>query len=144
MPLLILLSIVLVCTLSVVYAAVIELMSLVAALVREARKHAGVFIVLLFGSGLAAADALAQPDPDIVSLVTYLISHMGSFGWVEWLLAGLVAAHVVAILYVNATETPNDDTAYGKVYKHVIEPLAGILIKSRAKQKPFSDIRLKQ
>jgi hypothetical protein len=144
MPLIILLAIVLVCTLSVIYVAGIELVSLATALFREVRKHAGVFIVLLFGSGMAAADALAQPDPDIISLVTYLITHIGSFGWVEWLLTGLIAAHVVAVLYVNTTETPNDDTAYGKLYKHVIEPLAGILIKSRAKQKPLSDIHLKQ
>ena len=146
MPLIILLAIVLVCTLSVIYVAGIELVSLATALVREVRKHAGVFIVLLFGSGMAAADVTTMPDSDVfTSLLELLISQLinGSFTWVDWLLVGVVVAHFLATAYINFTDTPDDNTAYGKLYRYLLEPLAGVIFKHKVKQKNFSDIRLK-
>lgn len=60
--------------------------------------------------------------------------------WAGWTTVGLLlgVVHTVALLWVNLTETPDDDNRYGRIYKRVIEPLAGILNGGKAKQLPFS------
>lgn len=60
--------------------------------------------------------------------------------WSGWPIAGLLlgVVHTAALLWVNLTETPDDDNRYGRIYKRVIEPLAGILSGGKAKQLPFS------
>ena len=92
------------------------------------------------------ADVTTMPDSDVfTSLLELLISQLvnGSFTWVDWLLAGAVVAHFLATAYINFTDTPDDNTAYGKLYRYLLEPLAGVIFKHKVKQKPFSDIRLK-
>jgi hypothetical protein len=44
------------------------------------------------------------------------------------LLKFLLAAHCVALAYVNLTPTPKDNETYAKVYK-LIEALAGLITK---------------
>ena len=78
----------------------------------------------------AAADASTLLEPETTSIIAELIGKIGSFGVLEWVLV----AHVVALIVVNVTETPEDNRIYGKLYKLLIEPLAlGI---GKAKQSP--------
>lgn len=43
--------------------------------------------------------------------------------------------HIVAVAYVNSTETPDDDKWPGKIYK-VIEVIAGIVTRTAKKTPP--------
>lgn len=46
-------------------------------------------------------------------------------------LAGLLAAHLLAVFITNLTPTPRDDRIVGKVYK-VVEWVAGVLDNAKA------------
>ena len=81
-----------------------------------------------------------QSNSEWLDAVNMLILSMGSYDWVLWALFTLTALHFVAVIYVNLTDTPDDNTKYGKVYKNVIEPLAGALKGFKAKQKSFSEL----
>jgi len=55
----------------------------------------------------------------------------------EWLGTAveiLIAVHAVAVLIVNLTPTPKDDAIVSKVYRWIIEPLAGVVNKTKVKQ----------
>ena len=69
-------------------------------------------------------------EPETISIIADLLGKLGSFGILEWVLV----AHVVALIVVNVTETPEDNRIYGKLYKLLIEPLA--LGVGKAKQSP--------
>ena len=80
-----------------------------------------------------------QSNPEWLDAVNVLILSMGSYDWVLWSLLTLTALHFVAVIYVNLTDTPDDNTRYGKIYKNFIEPLAGALKGFKAKQKSFTE-----
>lgn len=144
MPVFMMMVIALACIAGALYVAGSAAVNAVSYAAAEVRKHAGVFIVLLFGSAVAAADVTSDSSGDVVAVLLELIgSGDGQLTWVDWTIIGTIAAHILATLYINFTDTPDDNTLYGKLYRYLVEPLAGVLIKAKAKQKPFSDIRLK-
>ena len=85
--------------------------------------------LMLMGAAVGA-DAATALEPETISIIAALLSKLGSFGMLEWVLV----AHVVALIVVNVTETPEDNRIYGKLYKLLIEPLA--LGVGKAKQSP--------
>lgn len=91
-------------------------------------------LMLIGASSAEAADAAASViDPSSVSILTELLGNIGNFSVVDW----LMCAHIVALVIVNITDTPEDNRVYGKIYALLIEPLAlGI---GKAKQPPKSD-----
>lgn len=56
------------------------------------------------------------------------------------ILAGILAAHALALFVVNLTPTPKDDAFVGKLYKF-LEGLAGV-VTMRAKQMPGEESKL--
>jgi|SRR5690554_723782 len=87
---------------------------------------------------LANVVAELQDDSTLIDAVNVLIQSAGAYDWALWALLGLVAVHLLALVYVNFTDTPDDNTNYGKLYKKVLEPLAGLLVGFKAKQRPFN------
>jgi len=79
-------------------------------------------------SGCAYADSEL-----VITIIGYLVTHAGSFGWVEWSVLGAVVLHFVALVVVNLTPTPADNLMYGKLYRYLLEPIAGVVSK-RVKQ----------
>jgi len=80
-------------------------------------------------SGCAYAD-----DSDaVLTIIEYLVGNAGSFGWLEWSVLGAVVLHFVALVVVNLTPTPADNLLYGKLYRYLLEPIAGVVSK-RVKQ----------
>ena len=75
---------------------------------------------LMFMGAASGADASTVLEPETISIIADLLGKLGSFGILEWILV----AHVVALIVVNVTETPEDNRIYGKLYKLLIEPLA--------------------
>lgn len=108
------------------------------------------FLLLVFAAFLAycapaaasITDAAEQLGSDAtwIDALDILILSMGSYDWMLYVLLALAVVHLIAIVVVNLTETPEDNTRYGKLYHNVIEPLAGLLITHKAKQKPLSKI----
>lgn len=104
--------------------------------------------VLIAVAALSSASVYAMADTPIqtdiiVALFEYVVGNIGSFTWLDWLIAGVVGFHFLAAVYVNFTDTPDDNTLYGKLYRYLIEPFGGVILKHKVKQKPFSDMRLK-
>lgn len=111
----------------------------------------GVGFVLLFAAASArsawgflplalfsCASSYASVDPEtsglVIEVVGHLVSNAGSFGWFEWVVLGGIVLHFAALVVVNLTPTPADDAAYGKFYRYLLEPLAGLVIKRKVKQ----------
>ena len=90
--------------------------------------------LMLMGAA-SGADAATVLEPEAISIIAELISKVGSFGISEWVLV----AHFAALIYVNVTETPEDNRIYGKIYKLLIEPLA--LGGGKAKQSPKDGLK---
>lgn len=105
---------------------------------RKVTDNFMLFVLLLGGAAsVSAADVLLSPSDTslFVSLISMAIYHSGQLSWYEWL--GL--AHLIALLYVNITPTPADNTAYGKLYSWLLEPLG--IGTSKAKQLPKPGIK---
>lgn len=87
-------------------------------------------------SGVTMAAGTTGDVGDWLSLI-----YATTANWSGWPVVGLglTAVHGVAVLWVNITETPDDDKAYGRFYKKFIEPAAGILNTGKAKQLSFRD-----
>ena len=90
--------------------------------------------LMLMGAA-SGADAATVLEPETISIIADLLGKLGSFGILEWVLV----AHVVALIVVNVTETPEDNRIYGKLYKLLIEPLA--LGVGKAKQPPKDGLK---
>lgn len=88
------------------------------------------------------ADAVGdlQSDSSWLDAINVLILSVGSYDWALWVLLVIVVVHFAAVIWVNVTDTPDDNTRYGKLYKNVLEPLAGLLVGFKAKQKSFGDL----
>lgn len=63
-----------------------------------------------------------------------IVSFVQKYPVVSTVVAGLLAAHALAVFVVNLTPTPADDRIVGKVYKF-IEYIAGV-ISGKAKEFP--------
>lgn len=87
---------------------------------------------------LSASTMAAGMDADAIGIFEAIYN--ATANWSGWPIIGLALGviHTVALLWVNLTETPDDDNRYGRIYKRFIEPLAGILAGGKAKQLPFS------
>lgn len=112
---------------------------------KGARMKVAIFFAAISVSTLVMA-AAAEPSNDTIgALLDILIAHFssGAMSVTDWVILSVVVLHFVASAYVNLTDTPDDNSLYGKVYHYLVEPLAGVLIKHKVKQKPFSDIQLK-
>ena len=81
-----------------------------------------------------------QSNSEWLDAVNMLILSMGNYDWALWALLVIVVVHFAAVLWVNVTDKPDDNTRYGKFYKNVLEPLAGLLVGFKAKQKSFDDL----
>ena len=90
------------------------------------------FALLIGGAASVSAGDVLSPDDAslLLNMISMAIYHGGQLSWYEWL--GL--AHLIALLYVNITPTPDDNTAYGKLYSWLLEPLG--IGTSKAKQLP--------
>jgi hypothetical protein len=88
-------------------------------------------MVLLFVPGIVLAD---EGTELVLQIVGFLVSADG-FGPAEWLALGTLALHGIAIVIVNVTPTPIDNTIYSRLYRYLLEPAAGLIWKERVKQK---------
>jgi hypothetical protein len=105
---------------------------------RKVTDNFMLFVLLMGGAAsVSAGDVLLSPSDTslFIDLISMVIYHSGQLSWYEWL--GL--AHLVALLYVNITPTPADNTAYGKLYSWLLEPLG--IGTSKAKQLPKPGIK---
>lgn len=101
----------------------------------ERKVSAWGVMVLCALSGGAMAVTVPSSTTDWLTLL-----YTATITWPGWPAVGLglSATHAIALLWVNVTDTPDDDEAYGRFYKKYIEPAAGIFNGGKAKQQPFS------
>lgn len=115
-----------------------QVIELFKAIGRKVTGNVMLFVLLMGGAAsVSAADVLLSPSDTslFVSLISRAIYHSGQLSWYEW----LALAHLIALLYVNITPTPADNTAYGKLYSWLLEPLG--IGTNKAKQPPKPGIK---